>query len=307
MKAAIQTPWSENYWPSKRGSINYRWNAKKAWGFKYNSPTKEEVQAMSIEERKELSPVEKYDLAMGHYDYPFRQSVDEEMADKKARSWEGLCNGWSPASLYYPEPKPVMITNPDGIVIPFGSSDVKGLLSYFMAVAADDQIEVSQVGLRCDDTPFMGVGADECDDVNAGALHVILTNEIGIRKRGFVVDIQRTKQVWNQPVYGYEMTEVGSAKSTFSDHAVRIKATILYGSELAKSMWSPVVGTSNNKIDSMKIEYTLELDANDKIVGGEWITKRAHPDFIWRVDNQKSIQFKGAMAGLNQIYQPVTK
>ena len=304
LKGQIKTPWSETYWPSNKGSINFRWSAEHERGFRYRPPTRQKVQTMSREELKELSPSEKYDLAMGHYDYPLHRSVSDEMASKRARSWEGLCNGWAPASLYYPEPKAVEITNPDGIVIPFGSSDVKGLISYFMAVEGDEQVETSQVGLRCDNKPWLGKGPDECDDVNAGALHVILTNEIGKRGHGFVADMTRTKEVWNQPIFGYEMQELGSAKTKEADHGIRIRTKILYGEELDHSRWEPTVGTTHNKIGSQTVEYILELDRDGKIVGGDWITKKVHPDFLWRVDSQKDIRFNGTMEGLNRIYSP---
>ncbi len=39
----------------------------------------------------------------------------------------------APASMYYEQPDPFVITNKDGIQIPFGSSDIKALLIYFVA------------------------------------------------------------------------------------------------------------------------------------------------------------------------------
>jgi hypothetical protein len=45
----------------------------------------------------------------------------------------GLCHGWAPASITYAEPKPITVTNADGITIPFGSSDIKAQLTYFAA------------------------------------------------------------------------------------------------------------------------------------------------------------------------------
>src|ERR1035437_1901553 len=41
------TPWSETYWASKKGSINLRWNHPNPDGFKYSSPSREEVMSMS--------------------------------------------------------------------------------------------------------------------------------------------------------------------------------------------------------------------------------------------------------------------
>lgn len=37
------------------------------------------------------------------------------------------------AALEYAQPNPVVLTNADGIQIPFGASDVKALLTYYVA------------------------------------------------------------------------------------------------------------------------------------------------------------------------------
>lgn len=45
--------------------------------------------------------------------------------------WLTICLQWAPASMFFKQPNPVTITSPDGIKVPFGSSDVKALLIYF--------------------------------------------------------------------------------------------------------------------------------------------------------------------------------
>ena len=36
-----------------------------------------------------------------------------------------------------------------------------------------------------------------CEGVNAGALHILLANMVGIRKEGFIADVTRDREVWN--------------------------------------------------------------------------------------------------------------
>ena len=126
------TPWSETYWPSKQGSINLRWNQPSPVGFGYHSPTRGEVMSMSRDQLARLAPSEKYDIFMGNYDYPLKQEVTG-IATPSAKWWSGICDGWSLAALQYKEPKAVDMVNPDGVVVPFGASDVKGLMSYAAA------------------------------------------------------------------------------------------------------------------------------------------------------------------------------
>ena len=74
------------------------------------------------------------------------------------------------------EPAPVTMTNPDGIKIPFGSADVKALLDYYYAFYTEG--DTHQLGNRCSVPVWMGGG--NCSDVNAGAFHIVVANQIGL-------------------------------------------------------------------------------------------------------------------------------
>ncbi len=292
-------PWSETYWPSDKGSINYRWNAQNPIGFDYGSPSREEALKMSRDELARLAPAEKYDLAMGNYDYPLKGEVAAS-AGKHAKDWAGICNGWVPAAIQFPEPKAVDYVNPDGIVIPFGASDVKGLLSYMMAFHVE--LGVVQVGRRCSKIDHV-FGRGTCvDDINPGAMHVILANELGLHHQGFAANVALNAEVWNQPIIGYEVQTVGSALSNHSAQAVHVKLRMDYVDELDASQWEPVIGTSLQQFNHQDLEYTLEMDENGAITGGSWITKHTHPNFFWKAT--ELAKFEGDYAGLAKIYQP---
>jgi hypothetical protein len=290
-------PWSETYWPSKQGSINLRWNQEEPQGFGYRSPSKDEVRRMSIDQLKKLSPAEKYDIFMGNYHYPLKNRVNG-IASKSAKWWSGLCDGWSWAALQYQEPKAVTMTNPDGVEVPFGSSDIKGLMSY--TAISYEQVQTKQVGSRCTGAGrIFGVGA--CSDINAGALHVILANQIGIKKQGFVTEKDPGNQIWNQPTYGFKFQMMGSALSKDGAYGIRVQGTLLYTDELDKSEWEPVVGTDKFVPGKLVMDYILDLDSNGNIIGGDFVSGD-RPDFVWLPLNK--LEFKGDMEGLNRLYTP---
>ena len=76
-----------------------------------------------------LSPMEKYDIFIGDYDYKLaKKYLDGKGNGPTRESWEGYCHAWAPAASHYAEPAPKSVTNADGIPIDFGSGDVKALL-----------------------------------------------------------------------------------------------------------------------------------------------------------------------------------
>lgn len=291
-------PWSESYWPRNKGSINLRWNSPGQEGFDYQSPQFSKVTRMSREELAQLSPAEKFDLARGRYDYPLSSYVARVNAKKTAKDFEGICDGWTASAIQFLEPKPVDFVNPDGIVIPFGSSDIKALISYKGSFHSD--LGPILVGRYC--TTF-GIGS-RCSDLNPGSFHVILANEIGLKHQAFAADIEIGRETWNQPIYGYSFEIVGSAYSS-APYAVHVRATLHYTDELDESQWEPVTGTDKFVGGTQDLEYILEMDSNGKITGGDWITTKKHPDLFWKPTLK--IVFDGDFALLNQLYQPISQ
>lgn len=296
LKASLDVmPWSETYWPTDHGSINYRWNHPVKDGFNYYPPTKSEVKKMSEKQLAQLAPSEKYDLLMGRYDYPLYEEA-RSYGNPRAPDWHGLCDGWSIAALQLEEPAPVTLPNPDGIMIPFGSSDIKGLMTF--AAAIHFKAETRQVGSKCEGGIFGGLSR-ACGDINAGALHVILANQIGIKKQGFVTERDAKKEIWNQPTFAYDFRIVGSANSRDGARGVRVQGMLYYTDELDNSSWEQVVGTPNFKFDKITMDYVLDLDENDFIIGGSWANGSDHPDFVWMPINK--LEFTDSLAGINQL------
>ncbi len=332
--------WSETFWPSNVGGIAYRWNSANPTPFKYKFLTKEELKKMSQNELSELSPAELYDISQGDYKYSLTKKVLGQYSTKDLW-WEGICHGWAQAASNYPEPDKTVVRNPDGINVPFGASDVKGLLA--MHDAGNSKGLYARVGARCgvvgkvegEAFPEDGIvpppsAADaarpECADVNAGTFHIVLSNMIGVYSKGFVADVDRFNDVWNQPIIGYESELFEEQSVTAAEFKagiakkVRVVTLMSYGDELefynpehaAEGMVGfvskdPVTGTVNQVTSIRKYEYLLELDSFGKIVGGTWISE-TRPDMLWmKKKDDKFLNGKFPLAGLNTIYTPVKR
>jgi hypothetical protein len=294
--------WSGGYWASQKGGINIRWNSTTKEGFKYTSPTKVQVQNMSLAELATLAPTEKYDLLTGNYDYPMRK-LAAGAASQRAPDWAGICHGWSPATLNHNEPTPKVLTNPDGILVPFGSSDIKALLSYYYAFHHETDSS-HQVGLRCFFGSWMG-GAKGCsDDLNAGAFHIVISNMLGLRKEGFIADVDRFKQVWNQPVVAYKtkilQDNLSPSKNAASSAVKEMKVSteFFYVDESDNSTWEVVHGTAEQFISKKDYLYTLEINAAGQIVGGSWESD-LRPDFMW--NKEAETEFTGILSQLPKL------
>ncbi|MFL5784704.1 MAG: hypothetical protein ACJ76H_08860 [Bacteriovoracaceae bacterium] len=290
--------WSSDYWARNKGGINYRWNAPHPTGFNLKSPTKEEAMAMTQDQLAQLAPSEKWDLVNGRYDYPLKKEI-AAYASPSRPSWEGICDGWSAAALNQDEPKPVVVTNPDGIQIPMGSSDLKGILSWYYARKWSGGY--GMMGYRCRGSV---IGTDKCvNDMNAGAFHIVLTNRVGIAGVSYIADIDKGSQVWNHLAYSYTSSQVGSDLSPRSTSAPgtvkvkRIKTSVRYVYIVSKNSWDPVLGTSGQKFITRNYEYYLDLNSSGTVIGGDWISSQ-RPDFLWLETHAK---FTGYYAKLTDI------
>ena len=292
-----KTPWSDSYWPSVQGGISARWQG----GGPLFQPRLFALRMMPLERLARMSPAEKYDVYIGNYNYDTKRQ-ERTRTRPSVESWEGICHGWAPASMLFEEPKPVTLRGANGITVPFGSSDVKALLSFYQGQVSDAPTKF--LGERCNSDLERDPAAGEsssCRDTNAGAFHVVLTNMLGLKKKGFVIDRTRSSQVWNQPVWKYESRveettspSPGAALGTVQE--VVVSSAVTYTVEI-QPQWNALGAKAPSA--TAQYRYRLELDGNGKIIGGEWLTSD-RPDFMWM---QEAPEFEGYFASLKEIYQ----
>ncbi|MBF0298091.1 MAG: hypothetical protein HQK51_05185 [Oligoflexia bacterium] len=296
-------PWTDTYWPSNSKGLANRWQTA-AGAFYLISPSKNKILKMSQGEIAKLSPAEKYDIFVGDFNYALTKS-EKKRTSILSPGWNGICHGWAPASYLFKEPNAVTVTSADGIKLPFGSSDIKGLLSLLQGNYNSGKTYMA--GNRCNQRLTIHTSdsrKDNCLDINAGAFHVIMANRLGILGRAFVIDRSTDYQVWNQPVYAFRSNVIRSQMPT-TDAAIGtveesvIHTTITYTDEIDPNFYPQnKPGREDFRIDK-EYTYILELDANKNIIGGKWISKD-YPDFLWV---QEKAPFTGRFAALESLYK----
>lgn len=328
--------WSGDYWATNRGGISYRWNSDQ-WGAARYAYDLVNINGLESVDLTHLSPSEKYDLYIGAKDFPLTRYERERTEILKTVSgnpsfvegfeipgWFGICHAWAPATIHFDEPAAVEVTNKEGIKIPFGSSDIKALLSYFVhfdqnALGGPSQNMTYFLADRCNQdfgklrNDFMygkitkeiyeaKINSMPCRDVNAGAFHIVLANQISKMNQGFVADVTRDAEVWNQGVVAYRSTilldnegaTAGAAPGTVRE--IIVDTEMDYITEIDNSWERPLFP---NQIRTKYYEYRLELNANGEIIGGEWLSDE-RPDFLWK---QTIPEFYGFFAPLKEIYE----
>jgi hypothetical protein len=222
-------PWSDNYWESDWGGIAIRWKnipeaqldpsgtevLDKYAQFKYNPPTLEQLKRMSRDEIAALSPAEKFDIYLGNYGYPTFKG-ERARTNPEMKPWEGICHGWVPAAINHPEPLPVDVVNKEGLMIPFGSSDVKGLLSFYYGVPAYDYARGNRWLLRHQTQLFYW---DQVDGYDLGKW-IPLASLAGVFANGYEADLDQMSDgaFCEQPQYA---AQYGTRESCLLKHSVR--------------------------------------------------------------------------------------
>jgi hypothetical protein len=234
------TPWAASYWPVYKDSINDRWQGEDVlspaekydvafhgWEATedfmklrpFNSDTCAEFDTGYYEQ---LGPVADFtskfkgnlkarngkdDDNDGIADADeCKSSVDGTTNEEKrdgVETWWGICHAWAPAAIM--EPEPLAAVTRDGVT--FEVSDQKALL-----MMQWDKANAYMMGGRCNDKEVERdeltgrVISSQCRDLNAGSWHVIVSNLIGLNKRGMVIERTWNYEVWNQPLFGYKVT-----------------------------------------------------------------------------------------------------
>lgn len=316
---AEQLPWPGYYWPYYTDSINYRWNSgqpssAEMYDLAFNSwQMPEGFMDLRPQDGRSSEWDPEYYASLG----PLASDVHQRRGNARAtngrdddndgeidetddydgiETWWGICHAWTPAAIMEPEPVHPVTYNGQT----FLPSDIKGLL-----MITYDSSRASMLGGRCNDKEVVrgedGRATDsECQDVNAGAFHVVITNMLGLQRRAFAEDRTYNYEVWNQPIRAYEITSLrtnltaaeamsvlGGTGDTYryNSEAVsfaEVRMNVQYITESYPDT-EPLVPQIDRYTRTDRYHYILELDANGDIIGGEWgpTSQSNHPDFLW--------------------------
>jgi hypothetical protein len=271
--------WTDSFWPRNEGGIARRWQDISG-RVEYKILSQKEAQGLTADQISKLSPAEKFDLLHDELSFPFTRKVKKQNPLNRP-DWEGICHGWTQASIHHEQFLPVTLKSRSGREVPFASSDVAALISYYYARVGGGKVHF--LGRRCRENA--GNTSIKCTDMNAGAFHIVLTNLIRDNK-SFIIDLEPYKHVWNFPVFGYKsklleenVPQPNSAQGTVKE--ILVETEMAYILENGPS-WEPPQRAIGKKV----YLYWLELDDEGKIIGGKWSDPN-HPDFAWSSDKIK--------------------
>lgn len=300
-------PWPGSYWPVYEDGINAR------WAFGEASPAEKYARAYGLDVKAFMDGISRSNGILsqsrrrecssnadcqGLNDGSRCGKRDGESKGRCIPTWFGICHSWAPAAFMEPEPKcPVTING-----VTFRVVDIKALMTQLYDGARVGSVFTGARYNGVDDTPKDSYGrfTDYARrDLNPGFFHIALTNIMGRFKRSFVVDVDSSLQVWNQPARSYSiveeqmMTPAEAAQKyfktnsySFNSRARKIQyVRTRFSYVLEMNGDGPLVSTGIVDRGTRTDEYTylLELDANDNIIGGEWLygSMERHPDFLW--------------------------
>ena len=225
LKARLsQNPWSSDYWALYQGCLGKRYADPKFPGslkweenhaYVKQHPVSAVLSSGGAGAVDLLSPAEKYDLLAGDPTGTLATAMWDEGrsyfdSSGSVETWMGICHGWAPASYMMPRPsKTVTVLAADGKTqVRFNPTDIKGLASLLWANA---NTVTRFIGGRSNDKdPAVDENgrplSPQVFDTNPGTWHLCVVNQIGVAKRGFVMDATYDYEVWNQPVRSYKVT-----------------------------------------------------------------------------------------------------
>jgi hypothetical protein len=218
------------------------------------------------------APLSKYDLATGQRAVAWEKA--HRPSDANVPEWFGFCHAWAASSIMEPEPKQFCTCRGrNGRSADLGVGDQKGMLA---ACHTDDV--ANSYGHRCGD----GEGPEDPQDIAPDLLWRILKLYVGSQKIPMVIDIEPGPEVWNFPVYAYEIRSDGTGDG-------QQDATL--------TLWMSDDGVPPDYVGSQarRTTYTFActMRGGAVVMGtGRWTgrSEKDHPDFAWypyiaRADN----------------------
>ena len=309
-------PWAGSYWPTHLDSVNHRWDAEHPDNL---SPSEKYELAFGKSGITDAVSAEYGIDSMTHRTRCIDNSVcnsstGEVCAKRRGRdagycveTWFGICHAWGPASLMEPEPVNPVIYNG----VEFKVNDIKalitlsydvGLKSKSLSETCEDRNTGDSTGIQYDEYGRPTEAFSACADTNAGTFHTVVANMIGIQKIGLVEDRTYDYEVWNQPLRAFKVWKkfpkvidaakanallgAEGAKYIFNQDAVgfrHVKLSLDWVAEAEQSEDGNLSANIDNYTHTDVYEYIVELDADGKVIGGEWIrdSRTNHPDFLW--------------------------
>jgi hypothetical protein len=191
---------------------------------------------------------------------------------RNSEPWEGYCSGVTASTIKHPEPVRAVdagqVGGARGVV--FQPSDIKAMLTCIYNRTTDDS--------------FLYLAAPSARDggPNMGAFHLAITNYISQAGCPVGIDTTKGEESWNYPIYAYSVNSIQDAGTSNGVHYQEVETTVTYtyyGSDAAMQTDAATGARRGNESQSKTFRYTLALDGQGRILGGDALSDSGH--FLW--------------------------
>jgi hypothetical protein len=227
------------------------------------------------------------DVGIGNPDELGPAAGSDYDISRQPEDWWGLDHGWAAAAVMEPEPISSVTYYDHG----FTADDVKAL-----AIRLYDKAPSVVVGEPClEDAILSGDSLGShgaCQDTNAGAFFVVITNMLGRYERALPEDGDPAPGVFTRIASDYQIVEdrsltedeavsmLGHPGERYGDITGNDDSTAWY---YVKMDVGYITESSNTTFHAEQYGLILELDGDGEVIGGEWAGRSvySHPDFVW--------------------------
>ena len=248
-----------------------------------------------IREGRLLGPLGKYDRLTGHLAAVWEKQHNPP--GPNVPHWFGYCHAWSAASVLEREPGKERLFRLASSRLGLDVGDQKGLLT-----ACHTEDLANSWGDRFGD----GEGSEDPKDLRPDRLWRLLKLHLGQQGVSLVIDVEAGKEVWNYPIYQYDLKYRPAQGGQYLANL-----TLLMADDAVPP------GYRGTKVRKQTYQFTFKMRGNSVISGsGQWAgrSKKDHPDFAWypykAVAQNPEVKYpkvqKLVSAGQTQPTQPPT-
>jgi hypothetical protein len=220
-----------SYWPVYQDNINVKWDGTMSPAEKYARAFGKDVttimdavsNANGVKGHTERQTCSSASDCAGLNDESDCATSYDGSVSRCIPTWWGICHGWSPYALSEPQAKSPVTRN--GVTFEPGDLEALMSLSYtnvqskFLASRCN-RMNNGSYAITYDNSGR--INESECRDMNPGSFHILVTNRMGLQHQGFVIDQTTNYEVWNQPAWKFQVTnlENGALKEVTKDQAM---------------------------------------------------------------------------------------
>ncbi len=215
------TPIPGSYWPVYQDNINVKWEGSMSPAEKYTRAFDKDVgtildavlEANGVKGHTERKTCDTSADCADQNDGSECATAYDDSVKRCIPTWWGICHGWAPYALSEPQAKTAVTRN--GVT--FEPGDLEALLSLaYTGVSSKflssrcNRMDSGNYSLSTDNSGR--INESECRDMNPGSWHILVANRMGLQHQGFVLDQTTNYEVWNQPGWKFQITNLDSGQ-----------------------------------------------------------------------------------------------